>query len=90
MENEKPKMERYQVVLLALGWVFLVVSVVLLVFQIMEIMDMLPPGYYVISLGLSSIFKDCAQWKQRPISSTVFIGLWCLLIGFSAGLMMFR
>lgn len=87
MVNEKPKMERYQKILTVISTIILVVACV---FHVLQFADILPSGYSSIFLGLSMILYCCVQWKQRPISNTVSIGLWCLVIGLTVGLMAFR
>lgn len=87
MENEKPKLERYQKVLIAFSCIFLAIAGIFLVLQTV---DILPSGYSSIFLGLSAVLNCCAQWKRSPILNTVLIGLWCLLIGSHITLLILR
>ena len=78
MENEKPKLEKYQKILLGFSWFFLVVAGALLVWDIVHFEE---GGLHRMWLpfSLSNILKYCAKWKQNPKTNTIFIVSWCII-----------
>jgi lipopolysaccharide export LptBFGC system permease protein LptF len=78
MKNEKPKLERYQKILLGFSFVFLAVALVCLILDIMRFCE---GGLRLmwIPLSISNILQYCARWKQNPKTNTIFIVLWSVI-----------
>ena len=87
MENDKPKMELYQKVLVTLSGIFLAVSIV---FVMLRFMGILSNRYSSVALGLSMILNCCAYWKKNPIYNTIIIALCCIIIGVNFVLLILR
>ena len=80
MEKKKPKMERYQKVLIRLGYVFEAISVFLLCLRIADVFDM-GLGFVFVPMIIAIILDGVAKWKMSPKIYTVHIAVWAFLLG---------
>ena len=78
MENEKPKLEKYQKILRGFCFFFYAIALFCLIWHIVHI-DESHLNATWIPYSLANVFQYCANWKQNPKTNTAFIVLWGVL-----------
>lgn len=67
-------------VLIIASGVVLIAACLCFILSFMDGLAMVEYAFWVL-LCVSGILKGCINWKAQPISSTVLISMWCVLLG---------